>query len=206
MRGARRRSPGRARPGKHVTFPSQNRVCLSVCLMVRRAHCAIITAVVDSSMDVLNFEVDGRRYALPVSCVREVLRATAIVPLPKAPPVVQGIINIRGELVAVLDLRMRFGAARRPVRADEHFVVVHAGARTVALRADRAVGLLQVDDAALRPIEPVVARTEYVAGLATLTDGLVLIVDPAAFLSESEGTALSRALDTRAEDVREARG
>lgn len=157
-------------------------------------------------MDVLTFEVDGLRYALPVSSVREVLRATAIVPLPKAPPVVQGIINIRGELVAVLDLRMRFGAARRPVQADEHFVVVHAGARTVALRADRAVGLLEVDDAALQPVEPVVARTEYVAGLATLADGLVLIVDPAAFLSESEGIALSRALDARDGEVMEAGG
>ena len=157
-------------------------------------------------MDVLSFEVDGHRYALPVSCVREVLRATAIVPLPKAPPVVQGIINIRGELVAVLDLRVRFGAARRPLQADEHFVVAQAGTRTVALRADRAVGLLQVDEAALRPIEPVVARTEYVAGLATLADGLVLIVDPAAFLSESEGVALSSALGVRGGQATEAAG
>lgn len=157
-------------------------------------------------MDVLSFEVGGHRYALPVSSVREVLRATAIVPLPKAPPVVQGLINIRGELVAVLDLRTRFGSPRRPVQVDEHFVVVHAGTRTVALRADRAVGLLQVDSAALRPIEPVVARTEYVAGLATLPDGLVLIVDPAEFLSESEGVALSRALGARGEHAMEAHG
>lgn len=153
-------------------------------------------------MDVLGFQLDRNDYALPVASVREIVRATAIVPLPKAPLVIEGVINLRGEIVPVLDLRARFGAPRRSVHPDEHFIVLRAGERTIALRADQATGLRAVDDAQVRPIEAVVANTEYVAGLATLPDGVLLIADPEAFLSEAESAILNAALGAAPLDSR----
>ena len=149
-------------------------------------------------VDVLTFEVDRHRYALPVADVHEVVRAVAVVPLPKAPPVVQGIINLRGQVVPVLDLRTRFGLPARPLHLDDHLVVVRAGTRLVVLRADRALGLTRVDDHQIEPMTSVVPRAEYVAGLAKLPDGIVLISDPRAFLSEAESARLSEALSAGA--------
>lgn len=145
-------------------------------------------------MDVLTFEVDRQRFAVAVTDVLEILRAVAIVPLPKAPLVVQGVIDRRGELVAVLDLRRRFGATRRPLHPDEHFIVLRAGTRTIALRVDRADAVVRVDDALVRPVADVVQRAEYVSGLATLPDGVVLIADALAFLTAAESAALDELL------------
>src|SRR5437764_218583 len=65
--------------------------------------------------EILVFEVDGRRYGLPASEVRELLRAVAIVPLPLAGPAVEGVVNLRGRVVPVFDLRVRLGLPARAV-------------------------------------------------------------------------------------------
>jgi chemotaxis signal transduction protein len=89
------------------------------------------------------------------------------------------------------------------VRPEDHFVVMRAGGRVVTLRADRVLGLARVDTARVHPSDAIAAGTQYVAGLATLPDGVVLIVDAAAFLSESETMLLDDALAAR--DAAEAR-
>ncbi|HEU0052651.1 MAG TPA: chemotaxis protein CheW, partial [Longimicrobium sp.] len=106
-------------------------------------------------MEILVFEVEGERYALDTGTVREVVRAVAVSRLPGAPPIVLGVIDVRGILVPVLDLRARFGLPPRAVDPAEHFVIAEAGERAVALRVDRTVGIAEVDDASVAaPREP----------------------------------------------------
>lgn len=138
----------------------------------------------------LAFEISGRRYALPVSVVREVIRAVAIAPLPKAPPIVEGIINLRGTLLPVLDVRQRFGIPPSPVALDQHFIVAAAGSRIVALRVDRALDLLVVDETAVEPVAGIVPGVDHVAGIARLADGLLIIHDLEHFLSLDEAQEL----------------
>jgi purine-binding chemotaxis protein CheW len=145
-------------------------------------------------MNVLVFEVSGQRYALPSSDVWEVLRAAAVVPLPRAPAVVEGVINLRGRLVPVLDLRTRFRLAAKPVEPTDHFVVAQAGDRAVALRVDRATDLAPLGEADVEDAKGVVPGAEYVAWVARHPDGLVLIHDLRTFLSRAESAALAEAL------------
>ncbi|HUQ46390.1 MAG TPA: chemotaxis protein CheW [Gemmatimonadaceae bacterium] len=153
------------------------------------------------TVDILTFQVGRHRYALNVADVHAVLRATSIVPLPRAPSVIQGVIDYRGEIIPVFDLRARFGAPRRPVQVDEHFVMVRARSRLVALRMDSAIDVAQIDERSVQPIGDVVPRTEYVAGLASLPDGIVLIVDAHDFLSESETALLDEAMTASANEL-----
>ena len=148
-------------------------------------------------IDVLTFEVDRARYAVHVGDVVELLRATAVVPLPKAPAVVRGAIDYRGLVVPVLDLRVRFGAPARPLHPDDHFIMVRTPHRTFALRTDCVTGLAAVHETAVQPIETVTSGSEFVAGLARLPDGLVMIADPQAFLSEAESSLLDDVLAAR---------
>jgi hypothetical protein len=64
--------------------------------------------VAANQLDIVVFEVGGQVYALPALDVHELIRAVAIVPLPRAPAIVEGIINLRGKIVPVLDIRSRF--------------------------------------------------------------------------------------------------
>ncbi|RKG99080.1 purine-binding chemotaxis protein CheW [Corallococcus sp. CA053C] len=149
--------------------------------------------------EVLLFTLERQRYGLPVEDVRELVRAARLTPLPQAPDVVEGLLNLRGELLPVLDLRRRFRHAARPLSPMDHFIVAHAGPRPVALRVDRAEGLHVIaanewDDS---PRE--LPGVGYVAGVAKLPDGLVLVHDLRSFLSEAEALQLDTALGARPE-------
>ena len=147
-------------------------------------------------MDVLVFDVGGVRYALPALQVKEVVRAVTIVPLPKGPAIVEGLINVRGDLVPVLDIRSRFRLAPKPLAHTDHLIVASAGPRVVAIRADRADNLLHVETETVVDPKMAVRDAQYITGVAKLHDGLVLIHDLAAFLDEAETAGLEDAMTT----------
>jgi purine-binding chemotaxis protein CheW len=156
----------------------------------------------DDVVEVLVFQLDGQRYGLLAVVVREVLRAVSVVPLPRAPAVIEGVINLRGRIVPVLDLRSRFRLPSRPLRHTDHLIVAWAGDRLVALRVDQATDLVRLPAAHLEEARGVVPGVEYVTWVARLPDELVLLHDLCTFLSRAESEGLATALD-EAEPSRE---
>lgn len=154
-------------------------------------------AVVDVPVSLLTFTLGEHRYALLAEHVREVVRAASIARLPKAPSIVEGVINVRGMLVPVLDVRQRFGLPARPLDPSQHFIVARAGGRTVALRVDRAHDLVSVEANVVEAAEPVVPGAEHVAGIARLAEGLLVIHDLEGFLALDEAARLEAALVDR---------
>ena len=148
-------------------------------------------------MEVLICEVGEHRLAVRFPDVREVLRAVAITHLPGAPQAVDGLVDVRGEVMPVLNARTRFGVAVRPLTPDEHFVAVMAATRTMLLRVDRVVDVAVIDDAATRGLHDLVVGPRYVSGVAAIGDGLALLHDPLAFLSQAESAELDAALSAR---------
>jgi purine-binding chemotaxis protein CheW len=144
--------------------------------------------------EVLVFEVGGQTYGLPTADVRELVRAVTITPLPNAPAAIEGVVNVRGRVLPVLDVRARFHLPAKPLDPSDHFIVASAGARGVILRVDRASHLALVDEASVQPPETLGASATYVAGVAKLEGGLVLIHDLTTFLSDAESASLDEAL------------
>jgi purine-binding chemotaxis protein CheW len=150
--------------------------------------------VMSQPREVLLFLLEGQRYALPMEDVRELVRAVRLTPLPRAPGVVEGLLNLRGELLPVLDMRRRFRLPARPLSSSDHFVVAQAGPRRVALRVDRAESLLALETGQLDESPRELPGVGYVAGALKLPDGLVLLHDLRTFLSEAEALELEEAL------------
>lgn len=148
-------------------------------------------------MEILIFELAGQRYGIPLRSVREVVRAVAITALPMAPPVIEGIINVRGAVVPVFDLRSRFQIPPKALQPSDHLILVCARSRLAALRVDRADWMAGIGEDQLADVTTLVPRTGYVDGVAKLPDGLVLIHDIDTFLSQAESAALDAALDER---------
>lgn len=149
--------------------------------------------------EILVFEVQGQRYGLAVADVREVLRAVSLTPLPRAPAIIEGVIDLRGALVPVLDLRRRFQLPPRPIAHTDHLIVAAAGERRVALRVDQALGLSVIEASAVDEAQAVLPGVEYVAQVAHFPDGLVLIHDLRTFLSAAEAESLAAALAAKDE-------
>ena len=146
----------------------------------------------------LVFELENQRYGLPVVDVIETVRAMTITPLPQAPPIVEGILNFRGTVVPVLDIRARFHHSPKPMEIHDHFILARTGDRQVALRVDRATDLARIADRDLEQAEKIVPGLDYISGVARLSDGLVLIHDLKTFLSETEAGELSESLSALA--------
>jgi len=148
--------------------------------------------------EVLVFEVGGQRYALPTADVCELVRAVAITPVPGAPAVIEGVVDVRGRVLPVLDVRARFRLPAKALDPSDHFIVASAGTRGVILRVDRATHLALLDEASVQPPQALGPGAAYVAGVARLEDGLVLIHDLRTFLSSAEADSLDEALCARA--------
>jgi purine-binding chemotaxis protein CheW len=144
--------------------------------------------------DFLLFTLDQRRFALPVAQVREAVAAVAITPLAGAPGVVEGVIDVRGTPTPVLDLRARFALPPKPLAVSDHLVLATAGDRPVALRVDRATDVVSLDEEAVSAARPDDPALRHLAGVARLPDGLVLVSDLDAFLTQGETQALAGAL------------
>jgi purine-binding chemotaxis protein CheW len=152
-----------------------------------------------SALDLLVFDLGGSSYGLPASNVVELVRAVAIAPLPNGPRIVAGVINLRGRIIPVFDLRVRFGMTSPPVEPSDHFIVARARRRVVALRTDRAMKLCTIAPEDLIEAERIVSGTRYIAGIAKIEGDVVVIHDLDAFLSESESATLDRAMNAAPE-------
>lgn len=148
-------------------------------------------------MRLLLFTIDDRRFGIGAANVSEIVRAVAITPLPGAPTVIEGVIDVRGEIVPVFDLRRRFGLPARDIATTDQFVLTRSGRRTAALHVDRASDLVDVDAGRITPTAVATTAHPAIAGVATLPDGLALISDVDAFLSQAEAETLDAALAVR---------
>ena len=140
------------------------------------------------------FTLDEPRYALDLSTVERVARAVEITPLPKAPEIVLGVINMKGEIIPVIDVRKRFGLASREMNVDDRFIIARTSRRLVALVADSVAGVRAIEDREMVSAEQALPFAAYLQGVAKVDGDLVLIYDLDRFLSLDEEQALDAAL------------
>lgn len=140
------------------------------------------------------FTLDEPRYALDLSTVERVIRAVEITPLPKAPEIVLGVINMKGKIIPVIDVRKRFRLASREMKLDDRFIVARTSRRAVALAADSVVGIRELGNREVVSAEEALPFAAYIQGVAKLEGDLVLIYDLDQFLSLDEEQMLDAAL------------
>jgi purine-binding chemotaxis protein CheW len=149
-------------------------------------------------VDILTFELDNRRHAFRAEDIVQVVQMVEISPLPGAPPIIEGIVNVRGTIVPVFDLRARLGLAARAIDPTQHLVILASGARSSAVRVDAADDFVSIPDsdiaASLADSGVKGAASRHVAGIAATPDGTTVIYDLTAFLSQSETATLDDAL------------
>jgi purine-binding chemotaxis protein CheW len=145
-------------------------------------------------IDLIGFNIAGHRAAIRTIEVIEVVRAVLPTRVERGPAILEGVINLRGQLAPVFSIAERLGFPSRALDPSDHFVVARAGGRLVALRAEGQVELQQVADNAIERTEAVLTTGAPVAGLARLADGVLLVCDLSAFLAEAEGLAVDAAL------------
>ncbi len=145
------------------------------------------------------FVLDEQRYALRLSAAERAVLAAYITPLPKAPDIVLGVINVRGTIVPVFNVRKRFGLPERELELDDHIFLAKTSQRTVALVVDQVTGVIDASEREVVEAELLVDGIQYVEGVLKLDDGMVFIHDLDRFLSVEEEETLESAMAARSE-------
>ena len=148
----------------------------------------------DISGPILVFSLGESRCALLLPTVERVVRAAAVTPLPKAPEIVSGVINVQGRIIPVIDVRRRFRLQERGLRVDDRFIIAHTPTRIVAFSVDSVDGVRARDVREHAETDLTLPFAEYLEGIAKTPDGLILIYDIDAFLSLDEEKMLAQSL------------
>src|SRR5512141_1666567 len=141
--------------------------------------------------EIVVFAIGERTVGFPASTVRELIRAVAVTGLPGAPRGVDGVIDVRGNLVPVVDLSERLGLAPRPLRASDQLLICDAVVGSLAVRADRVIELRA---SAAEAVPPGAEADAIVQGLMRTSDGVIVICELSAFLAEADLAALASAI------------
>ncbi len=136
----------------------------------------------------VTFTLEGEVYGINVMQVQEVLRETEVAPVPGAPHYVIGIINLRGNVVSVIDARSRFGLMSKENDDLSRIIVIEASSHTIGILVDSVAEVVDIKRSEIETA-PNVGNDEtskYIDGVVSRGDELLILVDLNKLLSESE--------------------
>lgn len=140
--------------------------------------------------EVIEFVLGRERYAVEASCVREVAVLPELTRLPCVPPHVLGVINLRGEVLAVVDIKRFFGLPQEGISNLNRVLVLRCPGMVFGVLADEVLGVRQLAVRALQPVQDVLAGVpaSYLKGVTAerliVVDGLALLRDPALIVNQ----------------------
>jgi purine-binding chemotaxis protein CheW len=139
-----------------------------------------------SEFQVVICQLGDESYGLDIGSVYEIIRFQSSTAVPTAPNFVDGVINLRGRIIPVMDLSSRFGLKRGAATKSTRIIVAGTGGVRVGLVVDAVTEVLMVADDAVEPTPDVVAGRDsrYIRGIAKLADQLVILLDLGVLFSE----------------------
>ena len=135
--------------------------------------------VAESTEHLATFLLAGEEYGVDVRMVQEIIRVTEITPVPRAPEFIKGVINLRGRIIPVVDLKRKLGLGEVEASRLARIVVVKLKDRQIGLLVDGASQVLKVPVSSIEPAPEEVVEIEahYIRGVAKLPDRLVILMD-----------------------------
>jgi purine-binding chemotaxis protein CheW len=139
------------------------------------------------------FELANEHYGLDISAVEGIIKMQNITKMPQAPNYVEGITNLRGVVVPVMDLRRRFGLESQERTRDTRIVVVYMNSIKVGMIVDGVSQVLRIQDDTIEPPPPMVTtiNSAFIKGIAKLDNQLVILLDLSKVLSVEEKAELA---------------
>jgi purine-binding chemotaxis protein CheW len=143
-------------------------------------------------LQLVSFVIEGEEFGIDILKVQEIIRPVPITRVPNAPAFVEGVINLRGRIVPVIDARKRFGLPARAMNEDSRIVVVELTGKTVGFIMDAVREVIRVERSVIEP-PPELAigiDADYLSGVAKLEDRLLILLDVERVLADEEQDAL----------------
>ena len=128
---------------------------------------------------VISFAIGDDQYGVDIMAVREIKGWSEITRLPKQPEYVRGVLNLRGVIVPIIDLRCRFGQGLTEATMLHIVIIVQIASRQVGLLADRVLDIVSFEMEQIQPVPRIVngTRVNFLSGLVTTESGMIALID-----------------------------
>ena len=136
----------------------------------------------------ISFAMSDEDYGVNIQTVKEVIRHREITRLPKAPAFVKGVINLRGDIIPIIDLRERFGMEQVEYNDMTRVIVVEVEGRSIGMVVDSVSHVIRLDEGQIEPPPPSVGKVseEYIRGIGKVEDKLIVLLKIDHVLSTEE--------------------
>jgi purine-binding chemotaxis protein CheW len=143
-------------------------------------------SAVSSRVESISFSIGEEQYGVDIMAVREIKGWSEITHLPKQPDYVRGVLNLRGVMVPIIDLRCRFGQGKTEATPFHVVIIVQVEARLVGLLADRVLDILSFEATQVQPVPQIArsSRVDFLSGLVTIDGTMIALVDLPNLLAE----------------------
>jgi purine-binding chemotaxis protein CheW len=149
-------------------------------------------AILSDEEQLVVFELADESYGVDIGAVNTIIRMQEITEIPRSPEFVEGVINLRGSIIPVIDLRKRFSLPVGEETKASRIVVVETSGQLIGMVVDAVSETLRLQQDAIEPPSPIVTSvdSEYVRGVGKLENRLVILLDLDKVLSSKELDAL----------------
>lgn len=132
-----------------------------------------------AALQLISFAIGDDQYGVDIMAVREIKGWTDITPLPGQSEYVRGVLNLRGAIVPIVDLRCRFGQGLTKASPLHIVIIVQIAERAIGLLADRVLDIVSLDEAEIKPVPRVAqsGRAGFLSGLITVEAGMIALID-----------------------------
>lgn len=141
------------------------------------------------------FELAKEFYGINIAVVESIIKMQSITQLPQTPAYIKGVTNLRGTVLPVIDLRIRFGLESQPDTRQTRVIIVTMGSIKVGLMVDGVSEVMRVSDESIEPLPPMVnsINADFLKGIARLEDHLIILLDVERVLDFQEQETLAAA-------------
>ena len=137
-------------------------------------------------IEFINFAIGNDQYGVDIMSVREIKEWSNVTHLPKQPDYVRGVLNLRGVVLPIIDLRCRFGQGLTECTPTHIIIIVQMEGRQLGLLADRVLDIVSFEQNEVQPVPSVArsSRARFLAGLVTVEGAMIALIDLARLLSD----------------------
>lgn len=140
------------------------------------------------------FQLEGETYGVDINHVQEIIRMQSITQIPRTPAFIEGVINLRGRIIPVIDLHKRFDLTQTEITNNTRIMVVELGQVTVGMIVDSVSEVLRLPATSIEPPPPMISGIDvaYLKGVGKWKEGLIILLDLDRVLRESEQRQLQQ--------------